>query len=206
MTRCCTGIPTRWLSTPPPDRRDRLRHQFRGGDDIARGELRRTADGVRSRRCRERASLLPLREKVARAGAIAEREPDEGSVRRWIIGPLTRRARFASGRAPSPARGEGKRVCRSRVQNPDSVFTQPPSFSRRVFARVISADAPSKKVRGRAGRRGSSGPTGSGISRRRSGTAVSAEPPLVVSKPQVRLLSSVPRAVFEACSARPPVG
>ncbi len=25
-------------------------------------------------------------------------------------------------------------------------------------------------------------------------------------KPQVRLLSDVPRAVFEACSARPPVG
>ena len=30
-------------------------------------------------------------------------------------------------------------------------------------------------------------------------------PPSVLSKPQVRLLSSVPRAVFEACSARPPV-
>jgi hypothetical protein len=38
-----------------------------------------------------------------------------------------------------------------------------------------SADARSEKVRGRAGRRGSDGPTGFDVSRHRSGTAISAE-------------------------------
>ena len=54
-----------------------------------------------------------------------------------------------------------------------------------------------EKVRGRAGRRGSNGPTGLDMSPHR-GIRLS-------SSPQVRFLSSVPRAVFEACSAWPPV-
>src|SRR6476646_777451 len=65
----------------------------------------------------------------------------------------------------------------------------------RFAARVVGLVA-LRKVRGRAGRRGSVGPTGLDVSRRRG---------LVLVVPQVRFLSSVPRAVFEACSASPPV-
>ena len=83
---------------------------------------------------------------------------------------------------------------------------QPSSFPRRVCARVISADAPSEKSEGARDAGGPADPRASISRDTRSRTAISAEAAvrILVVQPQVRLLSSVPRAMFEVCSARPP--
>ncbi len=109
---------------------------------------------------------------------------------------------------PSPSRGEGK--CRAfgetishskivRSFSPYKANAPPPGFERRGCrlpsnVRFLAMCA-SFKCEGGAGRRGPGGPTGLDISRHRG----------IVEVPQVRRFLSVPRAVFEACSVRPPV-
>ena len=88
-------------------------------------------------------------------------------------------------------------------------FNQPPSFSRRVFVRPSndhSDCAPGKSPRAR-GTPGSVGPAGCGISRRRSRTAIPLKTAAHLSKQNRKSAEpiGVPRAVFEVCSAAPPV-
>ena len=59
---------------------------------------------------------------------------------------------------------------------------------------------------GRAGRRVLAGPSGSGISRHRSGTMLFDEAPSDCREPQVRHLSGVPHAMFEALFRTTPGG
>jgi hypothetical protein len=81
------------------------------------------------------------------------------------------------------------------------IFLQPPAFSRRVCVRVLKMCAPKRE--GRAERRGPDGPAGLIASQRSGGTMLFDEAPSGNSAS--RHFSGVPRAMFEACSARPPV-
>jgi len=93
----------------------------------------------------------------------------------------------------------------------------PPDFFRAIGGAPWKS-APPNKVRGRAGRRGldagklaqpahlsrTHGPRHLATSRRNGDLGRGRRP--AVLGPQVRRTFGVPRAVFEACSARPPVG
>ena len=110
-------------------------------------------------------------------------------------------------RASHPPRKRGGMMWHRSSQNFDFSFQASLHRSRGAFLRPsYSADALPEKVRGRAGRRGSDGPTGFDASPHRSGTAISAETGVRIVEPQVRLLSSVPRAVFEAFLRTTPGG
>src|SRR5262245_53727276 len=72
------------------------------------------------------------------------------------------------------------------------------AFSRRVCARGLGQSCAVEEVRGRAGRRGSEEPADLDISRHRGSPEV--------LKPQVRLCSNVPRAVFPGLLRAAPGG
>ena len=104
--------------------------------------------------------------------------------------PLTRLIRCAHS-APSPASGRGEKR-----------EEQPPAFSRRGlrprFVKVRTLER--RRARGTPGPRRTRGPDCLAAIRRGGISRSNA-----AQKPQVRQVSGVPRAMFEACSARPPV-
>jgi hypothetical protein len=119
--------------------------------------------------------------------------------------PHPTRARLSPPREPPSPQGGGMTRCAAIAKPRFNFQTATCIPAARFCARVIRPMR-SRKVRGRAGRRGSDGPTGLDASPHRSGTAISAETGVRSVEPQVRLLSSVPRAVFEAFLRMAPGG
>ena len=130
--------------------------------------------------------------------------------------PMASRTPRAAARRAHRGNSEGdrRRLGVTEIGRPSScgkilvgLSEQPPSFSRRDAPEFCGRCAleNSPRARGTPGVRRNY--PGFGMSPHRSGTAQPGRAAVQLSwKPQVRLLSSVPRAVFEVCSARPPVG